>query len=208
MKILGKFFLPLTVITLLAISFGTNAQKLSKSDIMPGYYTTSDDFIKGNLTKKEVYIGTSKWYFVENMKKGDATPWKDGKMWGYVDNQNFTWRLYVDEYNCFRIITNGKIWVYTNGFVDISADKDGNYTQVVFSDAARGSFSERIRISDGPNGKLLRCDKDNLLKLLADDKDVCAKINDKGIFEHKESKWGESLGDVLGWVKEYNDKHK
>lgn len=214
MKTTKRLISAIAIAVLSLIQFNSYSQLIKnhmrddEGNTMPGYYKTYDDFVKKVITQGPVIVEGTKWYTVVNGKRGDATKWKDGKMWGYVDKQGFTWYLDIKKGMAYRILLTGKVWVYTSDNVNFQTDSNGNVLNVNFSYTQGDNFKSMVYISTGPNAELLSCDKKNLLKLLADDPTICVKINDKGIYVYRDKKWAESLNDVLGWVKDYNDSHK
>jgi len=205
-----------TKITLLITAFAamlviTTAFKpadLPASDKL-GYYKTYEDYVSGNLTKDEIVVINSKYYHcVDGKKQGEGTRLKLKNIWGYTDEQGFTWYIDSKEENHYRILTMGKICVYCTGDINFKTNEKGEIQEITFSYAQGAAFKRMVLISAGPNTDILMCTKDNLMKVLADDADISAKVKSKGIYESRDNKWGESLSDVLSWAKEYNDKHK
>ena len=201
----------LTFIAALAAIFITSTafkQNAPEPDDDFGYYKTYDDYLNNNLTKERIIFSGSKYYHcVNNKQQGDPIRFKLKTIWGFRKN-GFAWYIDPIEEKYYRILTMGKMCVYCTSDISFETNANGEIEKVLFSYAQGGAFKRMVLISAGPNTEVLMCSKDNLLKVVADDPDISAKVKSKGIYENRENKWGESLSDVLGWAKEYNDKHK
>jgi hypothetical protein len=195
----------LAILFFVSTGFRQNASDAQYS--MQGYYKTYDDFVQKNLTKQEIVAFWDSYYPVVDGKKGKETRFKLGTIWGCLDKQGFPWYIETKEERTYRIMLTGKIWVYTTDNVQFVTNKAGKVTSIQFTTTAGHPFKQIVWISAGPNTELLKCSEDNLMKVLADDSKISTKVKAKGIYESRNNKWGESLSDVLGWVKEYNDKH-
>ncbi|HTA84320.1 MAG TPA: hypothetical protein VK783_15355 [Bacteroidia bacterium] len=198
------------IVALAAIFITSTAFKQSDLGSIVGTYKTYDDYVNKNLTKERIRFSGSKYYRLtdDNKTQGDAIRLKLKTLWGYLDQQGFTWYIDPIEEKEYRMLTMGKICVYCTTDINFETNDKGDIQKIMFSYAQGGAFKRMVLISAGPNTEILMCSKDNLLKVLADDPDISAKAKSKGIYENRDNKWGESLSDVLGWAKEYNDKHK
>ena len=172
---------------------------------------------------QQVIIEKNRYPYVDATAKGVS--YDDATFYAYMDKDGFTWRLQLRGNHTmvpYRIVEKGKICVYTSDQVTLETDAKGNITSMNCPSSTRGyywnddgksgggttEFFFNFYISNGLNGQLLVCTESNLKKLLADDADIVTKVKDKGIYQLRFHKWGESFSDLMGWVAEYNSKHK
>jgi hypothetical protein len=226
-----KTSIKLLVLPLVAIlSMAATFMYTYVTEDIKGTYKTYDDFMKGNLDKTydrivkghNGYVKCDYFLIPKGEKKPDKSwveqngkSFSDSFIWGYSDADGFNYRAMVskEKYftNFFYVLATGKVWLYACKDVFLTMDKKGKM-HAGFDQT--GQFNEKyLYMANGPDGELIECSEENLMKMFSDDADISAEVKKEGVYNgHKvffnDNSASNNLVNVIGWVNEYNKKHK
>jgi hypothetical protein len=203
MKTIKKILTPVLLIALLA--FSSSFTKKSGPITTAGIFATYQDYVNKKLTEWDEIK------FVHGGYKGTlkgakiASSYKSSPYWGGRDEDGVVYRFDKKASVAGQVITNAKICFYAGQELKVDRRDDGSVEQVNIDGVDRSTkFSEVFWFSQGGEGDFMPATQENLCKLMADNADIVAKINAKGIDEkNKGNAWFDNINNICGWIKDY-----
>ncbi len=205
MKTLQKIFLPFILIASVAITSSFKGTSTKAPPVtLAGIYVTYQDFQAKKLTEwDEIKFGHGAFKGAPRGGKKLTSSYKDSPYWGGQTDEGTVYRFNKKSNIAVQIITNSKICFYAGMELTVNKYDNGTLAGIDIHADKGTKFSEVFWFSSGGEGDFIPASQDNLTKLLADNADLVAKVNAKGIEEKNVDKWFENITNICGWIKEY-----